>query len=239
MGECFIVRRGGGSGSVGSAFAAIGVTYPAGSTCTCTNGTKTLKAKDTSGQALFLIPSAGTWTVKATNGTKTASKAVSITRQYQTASVTLLFELYLYKRGDQCTATTGGWKNSTAANAKLTFNSNNISGSGGNVFTEKAVDLTKFSTLLFIAKCTNVPFTDLSQTMRMGLMGSGDISSHFLWEQAKLSINCQISAPKAATTETSYTLDISKISGAYHIAFSYNVQAGVSGTATLYEVIAR
>lgn len=237
MGECFIMRRG-GSG-LADAFAAIAVTYPAGSTCTCTNGTKTLKAKDTSGSFLFLIPSTGTWTVRCTDGTKTASKAVSITKRYQTVSVVLLYELYLYKRGDQCTGTTGGWANSTIANAKMTFNSNNISGSGGNVFTAKAVDLTKFNTLLFVAKCTNVPYTDLSQTMRMGLMGSSDISTHCLWEPSRLSINCQISAPKATTAETSYTLDISKISGAYHTAFSYNVEAGISGTATLYEVLAR
>ena len=59
-------------------FAAIGVTYPAGSTLTCTNGTKTLTAKNTSGQWVFAIPEAGTWTVTATQGPNTKSQSVSI-----------------------------------------------------------------------------------------------------------------------------------------------------------------
>ena len=71
MGEAFITRRGGGI-----PYAIISVTYPAGSVCTCANGTRTLTAKDTSGKAMFVIPSAGTWTVKAVSGDKTASSAV-------------------------------------------------------------------------------------------------------------------------------------------------------------------
>ena len=61
MGEAFIVRRG-----RGVPYAIIGVTYPAGSVCTCADGTRTLTARDTSGKAVFVIPSAGTWTVTAT-----------------------------------------------------------------------------------------------------------------------------------------------------------------------------
>ena len=72
-------------------YAVIGVTYPSGSTCTCTNGSKTLTAKDTSGKALFVIPSAGTWTVKAVSGSKSTSKTVSITAEGQVESVTLVY----------------------------------------------------------------------------------------------------------------------------------------------------
>ena len=72
-------------------YAVIGVTYPSGSTCTCTNGNKTLTAKDTSGKAIFVIPSAGTWTVKAVSGSKSTSKTVSITAEGQVATVTLAY----------------------------------------------------------------------------------------------------------------------------------------------------
>ena len=64
------------SGGTGKPYAVIGVTYPSGSTVTCTNGSKTLTAKDTTGKALFVIPSAGTWMVKAVSGSKSKSKAV-------------------------------------------------------------------------------------------------------------------------------------------------------------------
>ena len=105
MGSCFITRRG---GSTSKAYAAIGVTYPTGSTCTCTDGAKTLTAKDTSGKAIFVIPSAGTWTVTAVSGSKSTSKAVSITAEGQVETVTLIFELILFDGGDN-TGVTGGW----------------------------------------------------------------------------------------------------------------------------------
>lgn len=84
---------GGGTSKV---FAVISVTYPEGSTCTCTDGTKTLKLKNTSGQGVFWIPYAGTWTVTATKGTATKSKSVEITSEGQSISITLymLPEIY-------------------------------------------------------------------------------------------------------------------------------------------------
>ena len=96
MGEAFITRRGGSGNKV---FAVIGATYPAGSICTCSNGSKTLTTKDTSGKALFVIPSAGTWTVKAIKGSQSASKAVSITAEGQVETVTLMFETILFDNG--------------------------------------------------------------------------------------------------------------------------------------------
>lgn len=72
--------------------ATIAVTYPSGSTCTCSNGTTTLTAPNTTGSYTFTVPSAGTWTVKSTNGTDTAQQAVSITTNGQSASVTLSYK---------------------------------------------------------------------------------------------------------------------------------------------------
>ena len=68
-------------------FAAIGVTYPAGSTLSCTNGTSTLKAKTTTGQWVFAVPEPGTWTV--TESSKNRSKSVTITAEGQFESVNL------------------------------------------------------------------------------------------------------------------------------------------------------
>ena len=96
MGDCFITRRG---GSGGKAFAVIGVTYPAGSVCTCTDGTKTLTLKDTGGQGFFLIPYAAAWTVTATDGTNTKAQSVEITSEGQSKSVTLSYQLYLFDNG--------------------------------------------------------------------------------------------------------------------------------------------
>lgn len=82
-----IGRTNAGGGGAANAFAAIAVTYPAGSSCTCSSGTKTLRAKDTSGSCLFLIPSAGTWTVSYTNGSKSDSREIGITAYGQLEKV--------------------------------------------------------------------------------------------------------------------------------------------------------
>lgn len=87
------------SGGGGKPYAVISATYPAGSTCVCSNGSKTLKAKDTSGTALFVIPEAGTWTVTAVSGSKSTSKTVSITAEGQVETVTLTFEMILFDNG--------------------------------------------------------------------------------------------------------------------------------------------
>lgn len=102
MGEAFITRRGGGI-----PYAVIGVTYPSGSVCTCTSGTLTLTAQDTSGKAMFVIPSAGTWTVKAVKGSQSKSVAVKITTEGQVETVTLGFALDVYNAGTFGTDSSG------------------------------------------------------------------------------------------------------------------------------------
>ena len=101
-----IIPLGGGGSKV---VASIVVTYPAGSTLTCTLGSKVLTAKDTSGKWVFGLPSTGNWVIKATSGSKSKSKTVSITAEGQVKNVTLMFEAILWEAGaDQNTSITGG-----------------------------------------------------------------------------------------------------------------------------------
>lgn len=118
MGEAFITRRGGGI-----PYAVIGVTYPSGSVCTCTSGTLTLTAKDTTGKAMFVIPYAGTWTVKAVKGSQSASKAVKITAEGQVATVELLYKLIMVPNDNYSTFWTGGTTNGTYGRFDITKNS--------------------------------------------------------------------------------------------------------------------
>lgn len=69
----------------------IRVTYPAGDTCTCKNGSTTLTANASDGITVFLVPNTGEWTLTVTNGTKTATKTVSITATSRFANVTLAY----------------------------------------------------------------------------------------------------------------------------------------------------
>lgn len=92
--------------------ATINVTYPAGSTCTCTNGSTVLNStndENTNGSCTFIVPNTGTWTVSCTNGTQTDSQNVEITEEGQTKTITLFYKIYLFNNGDQCSDLTGGW----------------------------------------------------------------------------------------------------------------------------------
>jgi hypothetical protein len=90
MGDGFVVRKGGGGGKL---FAAIGVTYPEGNTCICSNGTKTLLAKAASGHSVFAIPKPTTlpenWTVTTTDGVDSKDQSVNIAVEGQCVLVNL------------------------------------------------------------------------------------------------------------------------------------------------------
>lgn len=155
----------------GDIYAIIAVTYPAGSTCTCSDGTTTLTARDTSGKALFNVPSAGTWTVSCTDGSSTVSKSVTITATGQVESVSLYFLLWLYNKGDECISVTGGWQSRawkedsnpqySAVAPTLTKNADSMhiifpaSNKSGVVEVVKDIDLSGYNTLKIILKSIN------------------------------------------------------------------------------------
>ena len=144
--------------------ATINITYPAGSTCTCSDGTTTLSAPDTSGTWACIVPNAGTWTASATDGVENTNESVSITTDGQIAAIELSYLLWLYKSGNTYNAVTGGWSVSKHLSTDgsfdrvLTLNADSMLLStevwGGsvayaNVFTNNSIDLSKVNTLKF------------------------------------------------------------------------------------------
>ena len=178
MGEAFITRRGGGI-----PYAVIGVTYPSGSVCTCTSGTLTLTAKDTSGKVLFAIPFAGTWTVKAVKGSQSKSVAVKITAEGQVETLTLLYQLYIFKAGQGAVVPLSSY---TAANGKVTIGTDKITISktsgytcGAAVFTADSVDLSLYNTLYADVALTPLSdvyrcYLDIQESAPSGLPGHKD-----------------------------------------------------------------
>lgn len=114
-----LIFGGGGGGS--DTYAFIIVTYPAGSTCTASNGTTTLTAPDTSGSVVFDIPTPSStpesWTVTSTNGVNTATETVSITYDGQSESVNLAYWggiKRIYNSSDPAWTREGAYENFTA-----------------------------------------------------------------------------------------------------------------------------
>ena len=145
-----IIPLGGGGSKV---VASIVVTYPAGSTLTCTLGSKVLTAKDTNGKWVFGLPSTGNWVVKAVKDSKSKSATVEITAEGQTKNVTLMFEAILWEAGaDQNTSITGGFAANDTNYVKIGNSTVTITGEatyfgegstnwsyGGNFYTKKKV----------------------------------------------------------------------------------------------------
>lgn len=84
--------------------ATIHVTYPAGSTCTATDGVTTLTAPDTSGTWNCVVPNAGTWTVSLDSG---FSETVDVATSGATYTVD---KWYIFSKGE---VKAGGSWNST------------------------------------------------------------------------------------------------------------------------------
>ena len=86
------------SGGSVEPYAVIYAHYKPGATCVCSDGVTTLTAADTSGDYVFLLPNAGTWTVTATLDGLPSSYTVTINRRYQCEQV-LLDRVYLIRSG--------------------------------------------------------------------------------------------------------------------------------------------
>ena len=229
MGESFITRRGGGI-----PYAIISVTYPSGSTCTCTNGSMILTAKDTSGKALFVIPEAGTWTVKAVKGSQSVSKAVSITTEGQVATVTLSHSIVLFANGVVNTEY-GGLKN---------YNVSESGADGKNTLTYAdklmvcyAIDNGGYSDPSYRAVFIAGNKLDLTgrNTVTMTFasveagQNTGSTNTPYIFAVAnyKNAISPAALTVVAASTKTkTVTLDVSKLTGQYYVGLFYQVGLG-------------
>ena len=198
--------------------ATINITYPAGSTCTCSDGTTTLSAPDTSGSWTCTVPNAGTWTVTSTSGTETDSKAVTITTDGQSTSVELSYALFLFKPNAPSDIIAGEWEmpgNSTVtAKAELTVKSvNNFNGYRTiSARTKGQIDLTEYSTLQATCKASGGSDTKLEVYSGSSVVASTAIGADL----------------------TTVTVDISALSGLHSIGFGgvHTAYATITYTAT-------
>ena len=206
---------------VAAVYAVIGVTYPAGSTCTCTSGETTLTAEDTSGKAMFIISEAGTWTIKAVSGNKSVSKAISITTAGQVEAITLIFETVLFDGADN-TAVTGGWRQvqyvSGYGGIEIT-DTINIWGStayGGSsaayqnlYITKRKIDLSNINILIARTTLTK---------QRAALFVTNSQAIHGWWDDTLTSADCPAYTLVTASDLTeNVTVDLSNVTGSYYV----------------------
>nr|DAW36577.1 MAG TPA: hypothetical protein [Caudoviricetes sp.] len=200
--------------------ATINITYPAGSTCTCSDGTTTLSAPDTSGTWACIVPNAGTWTVTSTSGAETDSKAVTITTDGQSTSVELSYALFLFKPNAPSDIIAGEWEipgnGTVTAEAELTVKSVNAYGNDRalSARTKGQIDLTEYSTLQATCKASGGSNTKLEVYSGSSVVASTAIG----------------------TDLTTVTVDISALSGLHSIGFGGRHTAYLTITYTATEI---
>ena len=200
--------------------ATINITYPAGSTCTCSDGTTTLSAPDTSGTWACIVPNAGTWTVTSTSGAETDSKAVTITTDGQSTSVELSYALFLFKPNAPSDIIAGEWEipgnGTVTAEAELTVKSVNAYGDYKTwpARTKGQIDLTEYSTLQATCKASGGSKTNLEVYSGSSAVASAAIGADL----------------------TTVTVDISALSGLHSIGFSGRHSAYETITYTATEI---
>lgn len=89
----------------------INITYPAGSICTVSNGSKTYTSPDTSGTWFCTLNYPGTWIVSCSNGSDSTSTAVTLVYDGQIIYTTLSYFIatinITYAKGSVCTCSYG------------------------------------------------------------------------------------------------------------------------------------
>lgn len=138
--------------------ATIAVTYPEGSACTCTDGSVTMTAPNTSGSCSFIVGNTGTWAVSCTDGDQTATDTVEITADGQSESLELsYFDGYLFKDGvwSSLLMPNGAWMGESSYSYYYDGDIV-LSGWNGSCGSNDYIDFSKYSTItVYIAGSWN------------------------------------------------------------------------------------
>lgn len=216
--------------------ATINITYPAGSTCTCSDGTTTLSAPDTSGTWACIVPNAGTWTAAATDGVENTSESVSITTDGQTVAVELSYYTYLFKPNTDTTNVTGGWQlnskgslDSAGDQLVATFTNAYDRGNAFNVATINKIDFTEFTTLVATCKAADKS----NAAPRSATFAVASTQAGF---NAAGTASTKVASTTFSNSTTTVQIDVSGISGSYYVTFVVELSNYNTGTLTVDEV---
>lgn len=216
--------------------ATINITYPTGSTCTCSDGTTTLSAPDTSGTWACIVPNAGTWTAAATDGVENTSESVSITTDGQTVAVELSYYTYLFKPNTDTTNVTGGWQlnskgslDSAGDQLVATFTNAYNHGKAFNVATINKIDFTEFTTL--VATCKAADKNNAAPSSATFAVASTQAGFN-----AAGTASTKVASTTFSNSTTTVQIDVSGISGSYYVTFVVELSNYNTGTLTVDEV---
>lgn len=217
-----IIPLGGGGSKV---VASIVVTYPAGSTLTCTLGSKVLTAKDTSGKWVFGLPSTGNWVVKAVKDSKSKSATVNITAEGQVETVVLTYEFFIFKNGSGLTSgySVEGSGGNVSKNS-ISW-SGNSDGGGISMYIKPAVVLKDYTKLCFDFECSYNYGGNYGMGFGVGKDAAAGTTINWTQWTAKVTNGANPIARNTAQCDISKLTDSEyiKIVGSYSAGKVYNI----------------
>lgn len=227
----YVISGGPDSNSLQDAYAIISVKYPAGSTCTCSNGTIFLTAGNDYGVWAFSIPVDGSWTITISRHGASVSKEIVITTKGQAEAITLEYDWYIFKEGV-------GLEKNIAVNftGTLTYDSASIKlVSGGSatysmVISPQIPDIHKYNTLQVKANVGNG-----YGTCEFGLCKSSDTTYAELRAGTGVILKY---APSAKNAIDTYNIDLTSISAAETSAYFYTLCPNGAHTTYFYNIVA-
>lgn len=211
--------------------ATIHVIYPAGSTCTATDGVTTLPASDDSGTWDFVVPNAGTWTVSLDSG---FSEQVEVTEQDATYTVD---KWHLYHSGNTYDAVTGGWESNSNFKAL-----DDVKSDSPAVFGTDSITLKGSTTYAnCVANTVNKVKVGGFSKLRLDLLVSGNTGNDaygLMSTYGNITNNLVAGIKKIGTLGRNiYTIDVSAItSGEYYVALGLSNALQPSRERTIYGV---
>lgn len=224
-------NAGGGGASTGPLKkGTIVVSYPAGATCTVSNGSKTYTALDTSGAAAFSVD-AGTWTVRAYGADGDTSKSVSVVAGGWVSVELSFFTGLIYDSGKDYVGLE--YVNVEGSGISMSEESDHIlmtklaTGGQSAGFMCAAIDITEYSkiTATYVPANTGThPFYIAAHSSNSPSYSSGPAAS------------TQMMQNSSATSSKTAELDISTLSGVYYVGIYGKGYGGVALTSKCLKI---
>lgn len=202
--------------------ASLTVSYPSGS-CTVSLG-GTSYTHSGGGSHTFTLRKAGTWTVTATDGSKSDSATVLISQRGQSESLSLAYDLVIFDGADN-TALTGGWANSSyyvnptvtvGSSLKVSISfSNQYYSCGTVVYSKNKIDLSNLSRLDFSVSALSQNISSEAIDWELGVISAIPTGTDLVNPLNPV----KFAASSVITRSGNYSVDVSRLSGSYYVAF--------------------
>lgn len=208
------------------------VSYPSGSICSCTNGSITYTAQDTSGACVFYIKSIGDWTVSCTDGSRTATSTVTVDSWWQNKTVNLHYNLMMIENGTIISQFSKSGGALTSGSEYATF----ITDGNYARIAYTTLDVTNYNNLVIKLRSGGIsyynadaPAIGLSTSTPTIDAGSATIGPRVAYK--KLSNSTSIPAGE-------YSVDISSLTGTLYAFFAVSGTSGTNGTLNIIDFYA-